>query len=81
MAKKKAELPLTAFNMNDYVRIMPSKHDDTPLGMGPGASRFSSPSDQYNVLYAASDVRTAVAETLIRDRFVDGDNRLRGWHR
>lgn len=76
MGKKKGDLPLTAFEMDEYVRIMPSEHDDTPLGMGPGASRFSSPSGQYNVLYAASDVRTATAETLIRDRFVDGDERL-----
>lgn len=76
MGKKKGDLPLTTFKVNKYVRIMPSEYDDTPLGMGPGASRFSSPSGQYNVLYAASDVRTATAETLIRDRFVDDDERL-----
>lgn len=37
--------------------------------MGFGKTRFSSPKDAFKVLYLAQDTRTAIAETIIRDRF------------
>ena len=55
--------------VNDYVRILPRAHAATPLGMGFGKSRFSSPRDRFRLLYMAQDVKTAVAEAILRDRF------------
>lgn len=52
-----------------YLRIIPGAHRKTPLGRGFGPSRFSSPSDQFTLLYAARDLPTALAERIIRDRF------------
>lgn len=52
-----------------YVRVTPSAHAATPLGMGYGKTRFASPTDLFKVLYIAKDVMTGVAETIIRDRF------------
>lgn len=43
----------------------------TPLGTGPGSSRFSSPSGAYCVLYGARTLKAAVAEAILRDRFAD----------
>lgn len=51
-----------------YLRVMAREHDD-PLGMGYGNTRFSSPVKAFKLLYAAADIGTAVAETVIRDRF------------
>ncbi|WP_291092660.1 RES family NAD+ phosphorylase [Hoeflea sp.] len=51
------------------MRILPRTHAATPLGLGLGKSRFSSPQDKYRILYLAQDVKTAVAETIVRDRF------------
>lgn len=52
-----------------YVRVTPSAHSATPLGMGYGKTRFASPTDLFRILYIAKDVMTGVAETIIRDRF------------
>jgi len=53
----------------DYVRILDRAHEDTPLGMGYGRTRFSSPNDVFRLLYLAQDSRTAIAERIVRDRF------------
>lgn len=60
---------LQPFEFTDFVRIIPSKHSSTPLGCMPGNSRFGSATNSFAVLYAARDLATALAETLIRDRF------------
>lgn len=62
--------------LNDYVRIMPKEHAATPLGMGYGKSRFSSPRNKFKLLYLAQNVKTAVAETIVRDRFEGSSERL-----
>lgn len=56
-------------DVTDYVRIIARVHAATPLGMGPGRSRFSSPRDRFRVLYLAQDPMTAIAETIVRDRY------------
>jgi hypothetical protein len=56
-------------DVKDYVRIVHRAYKDSPLGMGFGKTRFSSPNDAFKVLYLAQDTRTAIAETIIRDRF------------
>lgn len=58
-----------AFRPESYVRIIPVAHKSTPLGMGFGQSRFSSPNQSFRLLYAAYDLATAIAETIVRDRF------------
>ncbi len=63
-----------AFLPGGYVRACPLVHRATPLGMGHGATRFSSPDAAFKLLYIAQDLQTALAETLIRDRF---ENRIR----
>ena len=52
-----------------YVRVTPMAHATTPLGAGYGTSRFASPTKAFKVIYLAEDLTTAVAETLVRDRF------------
>jgi hypothetical protein len=44
-------------------------HAATPLGASFGVTRFASPAKAFKVIYIAQDLTTAVAETLIRDRF------------
>tara|TARA_R110002020_G_scaffold47500_10_gene135087 strand:- start:2874 stop:3344 length:471 start_codon:yes stop_codon:yes gene_type:complete len=61
--------------VNDYVRILPRAHAATPLGIGFGKSRFSSPRDRFRLLYMAQDVKTAVAEAILRDRFEGASER------
>lgn len=53
-----------------YLRALPLVHRATPLGMGYGLSRYSSPNDNYKLVYIAADFPTSIAETIIRDRFV-----------
>lgn len=58
----------------NFVRVMHHSHEADPLGASDGPSRFSSTSattrpPPFRVLYAATDLATAVHETLIRDRF------------
>jgi RES domain len=51
------------------VRVTRSKYSSTPLGFAPGISRFGGSEKNFAVLYAASDLATALAETVVRDRF------------
>jgi hypothetical protein len=65
------------FEFKDYVRIIPLVHVATPLGCAPGISRFGGTDQSFAVLYAARDLATALAETVIRDRFEgSADRRL-----
>jgi len=57
------------FRPSAYLRVMPKLHATTPLGMGFGQTRFSPPDHSFKVLYIARDIATAIAETIIRDRF------------
>jgi hypothetical protein len=52
-----------------YVRVTPMAHAATPLGAGFGVTRFASPTKAFKVIYVAQDLTTAIAETLVRDRF------------
>ena len=58
-----------AITPKSYVRITPMAHAATPLGAGFGVTRFASPTKTFKVIYIAQDLTTAVAETLVRDRF------------
>lgn len=57
------------FEPNAYLRVMPQAHAATPLGMGFGLSRFAPPDKSFKLIYIAQDLATAIAETVIRDRF------------
>jgi hypothetical protein len=57
------------FEPNNDLRCTPWAHRATPLGMGFGKTRFASPSDSFKLLYIAADLPTALAETIVRDRF------------
>lgn len=63
-------------DVTNYVRIIGRVHAATPLGMGPGRSRFSSPRDRFQLLYLAQDPTTAVAEAIVRDRYEKKAERL-----
>ena len=63
-------------DVTNYVRIMARAHAATPLGMGPGRSRFSSPRNRFHLLYLAQDTVTAFAETIVRDRYENTVDRL-----
>lgn len=78
-----ARFPLTGVNLDPsivveytvpflarlFVRVTRLQFRDTPLGMGHGDTRFSSPSASFKLLYLGKDLATAVAETIVRDRF------------
>ena len=49
------------FQPSSYLRVMPSAHMATPLGMGFGFTRFSSPSNTFRLVYIAHDIATAVS--------------------
>ena len=70
-----AELALE-FRPQSYLRLMPIAHMAAPLGMGFGQTRFSSPSRAFRLVYIARDVATAVAETIVRDRFEGATERV-----
>jgi hypothetical protein len=70
-----AELAL-AFQPRSYLRIMPITHMATPLGMGLGNTRFSSPRQSFKLVYMARDLATAIAETIVRDRFEGVQDRV-----
>ncbi|MBB1180388.1 RES domain-containing protein [Brevundimonas aurantiaca] len=55
----------------DFIRVTPLAHKATPLGLGYGKTRFASPDDAFKVLYLGKTLATGVAETVIRDRFVN----------
>jgi len=59
-----------------YLRVTPLRHAATPLGMGFGETRFASSSRSFKVLYLGRTLTTAVAETIVRDRFVGWRRRL-----
>lgn len=61
--------------LTDWLRIMPARHRSMPCDGGFGSSRFSSPARAFRVLYAAQDFPTALAEAVIRDRFVGKQRR------
>lgn len=71
IAARTAPLDLIA-----WPRIFPARHRMTPTEAGFGSSRFSSPGDQFRVLYAAQDFPTAFAEAVVRDRFVGKQRRF-----
>lgn len=52
-----------------YLRVMPKPHAATPLGMGFGQTRFAAPDNSFQLIYLALNLTTAVAETVVRDRF------------
>lgn len=58
-----------ALTPRGYVRVTPMAYAATPLGAGYGRTRFASPADAFKVIYLAEDLTTAVAETIVRDRF------------
>lgn len=62
-------------DLADWPRIIPDRHRTTPCDAGFGSSRFSSPGQLFRVLYAAQDFPTALAEAVIRDRFVGRERR------
>jgi hypothetical protein len=66
---------VVAFSPMAYCRIIPLAHKDTPLGTGPGEARFSSIEGDFHTLYAAVSLATAIAETIVRDRFEGGGPR------
>lgn len=63
------------FEFSNYVQIIPSAYNATPLGCATGASRFSGTSRNFAVLYAARNLATALAETVVRDRYEGLDDR------
>lgn len=74
-SKTVSELALD-FQPRSYLRVMPISHVATPLGMGFGQTRFSSPSMAFRLVYIARDVATAIAETIVRDRFEGATERV-----
>ncbi|WP_455274127.1 RES family NAD+ phosphorylase [Rhizobium herbae] len=64
------------FQPQTYLRVMPVAHMATPLGIGFGQTRFSSPGRIFQLIYSARDVATAIAETIIRDRFEGATERV-----
>jgi hypothetical protein len=67
-SKTVSELAI-AFRPTAYLRVIPLEHKATPLGMGFGQTRFSSPTRAFQLAYIAKDVATSIAETIVRDRF------------
>ena len=64
------------FQPSYYLRVLPSVHMATPLGMRFGSSRFSSPGNAFRLVYIAYDIATAITETIIRDRFEGASDRV-----
>ena len=60
---------ITALAFENYVRVIPSQYAATPLGCMAGVSRFGGTTGGFAVLYAARDLATALAESVVRDRF------------
>lgn len=57
------------FEFSNYIRIIPTAHQATPLGCSVGHSRFGGRDKNFATLYAAKNLATALAETVVRDRF------------
>lgn len=66
--KTVAELAIS-FQPQAYLRVMAIAHAKTPLGMAFGQTRFASPDNSFRLLYIARNLATAIAETIVRDRF------------
>jgi hypothetical protein len=64
------------FRPKAWLRVLPRGHMVTPLGMGFGNSRFSSPHRRFRLAYIAQDLPTAIAETIVRDRFERSSDRV-----
>jgi RES domain len=64
------------FRPTKYLRVTSMANVATPLGTGYSPSRFSSATKAFKVLYIACDVETALAETIVRDRFEGKAKRL-----
>lgn len=47
-------------DVTNYVRILARAHAESPLGMGFGRSRFSSPRGKFRLLYLAQDPVTGL---------------------
>lgn len=62
--------------LTGYLRVMLEAYRTTPLGIGRGPSRFSSPDNSFGLLYAARELPTALAERVIRDRFQGRQRRI-----
>lgn len=73
--KRLLEQRTVTANLSGWPRIIPAAHAATPAGAGHGASRFSSPTAAFRVLYAAEDFATAFAEAVVRDRFEGKEQR------
>ncbi|TPI34204.1 RES domain-containing protein [Mesorhizobium sp. B3-1-6] len=63
------------FEFSSYVRIIPSFFQATPLGYAAGVSRFGGTKKNFAVLYAARNLATALAETVVRDRYESIEDR------
>lgn len=63
-------------DVTNYVRIVGRVHATTPLGLGTGRSRFSSPRNRFKLLYLAEDPTTSFAEAIVRDRYEKKAERL-----
>ena len=65
----------TARPVRNFVRVMQRAYSPSPLGCSGGPSRFNplppnqGPSGLFGVVYLASDLATAVYESVIRNRF------------
>ncbi len=57
------------YRFRNYLRTSPLTYRSTPLGLGGGNARFSSPNGNFKELYLAADLPTSIAEGVIRDRF------------
>jgi len=63
---------ITTRLLSGFVRIISAAHVKDPLKAGAGSSRFSPPrgsSAAFRLIYGASNLETAVFETLVRSRF------------
>lgn len=67
-----------AVTLSEFPRVIKAAYAATPLGLSSGPSRFSSPLGAFQVLYAAERFETALAEAVIRDRFVARQRRYIG---
>ncbi len=67
-----------SLSVTGFVRIIRAKYAASPKGVAIGPSRFSSSTDAFRVLYAAEDFETALAEAVLRDRFVGRERRYIG---
>lgn len=63
------------FQPRNYLRVMPKIHSGKPLGMGYGGTRVASPDRSFKLIYIAKNLMTGIAETIVRDRFDDQNDR------